>query len=320
MTGMLGAELVADGGAAATDAAFFRSAIFLEAEGTTHTLVIDDGRVALPVVRRAIPGTDLFDAVSPYGYPGGHREGPAPDVGTVDFGRIGLVSLFLRESLGEPALRGGRARGAVLLHDPSVPRHVQGRTASKARSNERKGYACRVVDGHAVGGVLLAAFHAAYTETMLRAGAAERYLFGRDYLRRCLDVDTSRLVVVDGPDSDVAAAAIVTVSDGHLHYYLGGTADAHRAASPAKNLMIGMLDLADATGTPLNLGGGMAPDDSLHRFKTQFSNADGAFVSHDVVCDPEAYAWLTAGRGDAGDFFPAYRASAPRPADPVSPA
>lgn len=319
MTAALTAELVADGGAAAAGAEFFRDPAFLAAEGTTHTVVIGGGRVVVPVVRREIPGTDLFDAVSPYGYPGGDRRGAAPDVATVDFGPTGLVSLFLRERLGEPALRGGRARGSVLLHDPAQERHVHRRTATKVRSNERRGYATRVLDGHLVDDVLLTAFHEAYTETMHNAGATQRYFFDRDYMRRCLAVDASRLVVVDGPDGDLAAAAIVTSSDGYLHYYLGGTSDRHRDLSPAKNLMVGMLDLADAAAMPLNLGGGMSTQDSLHRFKTQFSNADSVFVSHDVVCDPEAYARLSAGRDDAGGFFPAYRAPVgPAVSEPVS--
>ncbi len=67
------AELHADGGAAATEDDFFRSAPFLAAEGVTHTLVVgaDRGRVAIPLVVRPIPGTDRSDAISPYGYPGG---------------------------------------------------------------------------------------------------------------------------------------------------------------------------------------------------------------------------------------------------------
>jgi hypothetical protein len=62
--------LLADGGAAASeDDNFFRSSPFLEAEEATHTIEIGDA-LRLPVIVRPIDGSDLVDAISPYGYPG----------------------------------------------------------------------------------------------------------------------------------------------------------------------------------------------------------------------------------------------------------
>ena len=109
-------------------------------------------------------------------------------------------------------------------------------------------------------------------------------------------------------DGEVGAAAIAATSDALLHYYLGGTADAARDASPFKNVVAAMLDLADELVLPLNLGGGVTPGDGLEAFKRGFANADLPFHTQEVVCDPDAYAELSAGR-DAGGYFPAYRAS-----------
>ncbi|MGH3924555.1 MAG: hypothetical protein ACRDTT_17130, partial [Pseudonocardiaceae bacterium] len=64
---------------------------------------------------------------------------------------------------------------------------------------------------------------------------------------------------------------------------------------------------SDELGRPLNLGGGISGRDSLHTFKTFFTNMTAEFVTHDVVCDHVAYARLTADRGPTS-FFPAYRA------------
>ncbi len=66
------AELIEDLGAAAADAEFFRSREFLDAEGVTHSLriVLEDAELRAPLIVREIPGSDLRDAVSPYGYPG----------------------------------------------------------------------------------------------------------------------------------------------------------------------------------------------------------------------------------------------------------
>lgn len=305
----LRAELVADRGAAATGPEFFRCPTFLLAEGVTHSLVIGGGRIVLPVIRRDVPGAG-HDAISPYGYPGGLLRDDPPHVADVDFTGTGLISLFVRERLGAPTLRGGVVRGSVLVNEPSRPRAVSPRVASKARSNERLGYRFEAVPSAAVDDGLLLAFERAYVETMRGAGAGQRYYFGTDYLRACLLFDSSWLAVVRGPEGDLASAAIAAISDGYLHSFLVGTADTHRARSPAKNLMIGMLGLSDEVGRPLNLGGGMRGRDSLHAFKAGFTNMTAEFVTHDVVCDHLAYARLTADRGPTS-FFPAYRAPPP---------
>lgn len=250
----LHAELIADRGTAASGPEFFRCPSFLLAEGVTHSLVIGGGRIVLPVIRRDVPGVG-HDAISPYGYPGGLLRDDPPHVADVDFTGIGLISLFVRERLGAPTLRGEVVRGSVLVNEPSRPRAVNPTLARKVRSNERLGYRFEAVPSAAVDDHLLFAFERAYVETMRSAGASQRYYFGTDYLRACLLFDSSWLVVVRGPEGDLASAAIAAISDGYLHCFLSGTADTHRARSPAKNMMIGMLDLSDKLGLPLNLGG-----------------------------------------------------------------
>lgn len=302
----LRAELVADRGAAATGPEFFRCPTFLLAEGVTHSLVIGGGRIVLPVIRRDVPGVG-HDAISPYGYPGGLLRDDPPHIADIDFTDTGLISLFVRERLGAPTLRGGVVRGAVLVHEPSQPRAVTHKVVREARSNERLGYRFEAVPSAAVDDDLLLAFERAYVETMRHVGAGQRYYFGTDYLRACLCFDSSWLAVVRGPEGDLASGAIAAISDGYLHCFLSGTADTHRARSPAKNMMIGMLDLSDKLGLPLNLGGGLRGRDGLHAFKARFTNMTAEFVTHDVVCDHVAYARLTADRGPTS-FFPAYRA------------
>jgi hypothetical protein len=70
-----------------------------------------------------------------------------------------------------------------------------------------------------------------------------------------------------------------------------------------------MMDLAEELELPLNLGGGVHPRDGLEDFKRGFANAELPFVTHEIVCDRDAYSTLADGR-DAGGFFPAYRAPA----------
>jgi hypothetical protein len=306
------AELIADGGAGAAANEFFRSASFHRAEGISHTLRISSaGRAAaLAVAVRPIAGTDRIDAASAYGYPGASVEGAGepPPAAAVDWSPTGLVSLFVRDRLGEPPfLAAPTERGRVLVHDPARPRMVRRRLGEQIRQARRRGYRTEATRGPDSVAAARGDFHRIYTETMRAASAAERYFFDRGYVDAALDFERSWLIVVRDPAAEAAAAAIAAVSDGYLHYFLGGTADDARADSPFKLAVAAMLDLADDAGLPLNLGGGLAPGDGLERFKRGFANAEAPFHTHEVVCEEAAYADLAAGRADGG-FFPAYRA------------
>jgi hypothetical protein len=305
------AELIEDRGTgAASDNDLFRSPGFLAAEGVTHTLRIESpSRTTLiPLVVRDVEGSELRDATSPYGYPGATIEGdgPAPALDDVDWSATELLSAFVRDRLGEPSLAGGTPRSTVYLHDPARERGVRPRLAEQVRAAERAGWTVETTVGPEAGDEL-GRFETAYEETMRRAGAADRYFFGRDYYRAVLSFPRSWLLEARSPAGEVGAAAIAATSDGLLHYFLGGTADASLAESPFKNVVAGMLDLAEEIGVPLNLGGGVEPGDGLERFKRGFANAELPFHTHEIVCDPDEYARLAAG-AEAVGFFPAYRA------------
>jgi hypothetical protein len=309
----LRAELLADLGAAATTNDFFRSRPFLDAEGVTHTLRIESGdlTLAVPLLVREIPDADLFDAISPYGYPGGALGGdraapPEPD--EVDWSATELVSIFVRERLGaSPCLGGATERSVVQIHDPSRPRSLRSRFAGQIRRNRKLGYRVEVVPGPAASAEQRSGFHTAYIETMRRAQAAERYLFGPDYIATILGYEHSWLVLGHSAERPAAAGAIAGLSDGILHYYLGGTAEGHLDDSPFKNVVDAMIELADELGVILNLGGGIRPGDGLEDFKRGFANGELPFRTHEIVCDPAAYGRLSEAREDSA-YFPLYRA------------
>ncbi len=301
------AELVADAGALARSDDLFRCAAYLEAEGVSHTLRLgfDEGESLVPLVVREIEGGGI-DAISPYGYPGGLVDGTPPPAAGVDWSGTGLVTIFARERLNAaPWLADPEPRGRVHLHDPAQPREIRPRLAEQVRANERAGWETEALSGPTSPVADRAAFASAYDQTMRGVGAAERYFFADSYFDAALSFERSWLVVAR-KGGEVGAAAIAAISDGILHYFLGGTADSARAASPFKNVVIAMLDLADELGLALNLGGGVQQGDGLDEFKRGFANAEAEFTTHEVVCDPVAYARLTGGH-DAGGFFPAYR-------------
>jgi hypothetical protein len=323
------AELIEDRGEAAAGPEFFRSRPFLDAEAVTHTLRIesDQGELLTPLLVRDIPGTTERDAVSPYGYPGlivGSRGDPvrtlsrrrpvgvtpAPptlDPNKIDFSRTGLVSIFLRHTLGPPPLAGATERNVVQIADPELPPKSRPSDRRQVRRNLEAGYELELVPGTETSSDQRAGFNDVYEQTMRRTGAAEHYFFGGGYFDRILEAPRTWLALAYDPEGQLAAASIAAVSDGFLHYYLSGSADSHLRDAPMKNVVARLVEHSVELGLPLNLGGGISPGDALEEFKRGFANRRQAWLTSELVCDEERYARLSAGR-ETGGFFPAYRA------------
>ena len=303
------ATLIADGGAAASEGDnFFRSAPFLEAEGATHTVDIGEGALRLPVIVRPIEGSDRVDAISPYGYPGGSGGYGSPiDPAEVDWSETGLVSVFVRDRIGDEGLSGGTVRNHVHIADGDSG--IRKRLREQIRRNERRGWEVKAIGGPDADEQARSAFERAYAETMTRTEAAERYFFPSEYFECLLGSERSWLVLA-AREGERLAAATAVASDGYLHYYLGGTADEALSDSPMKNLFAAMIELGTELGLPVSLGGGLSPGDSLDDFKRGFANGEAPFHTHELVCDPDAYDSLAPGSDPDGPdpgFFPAYR-------------
>jgi hypothetical protein len=323
------AELLEDRGEAAADDQFFRSRAFLDAEKVTHTLRIesDDAELLAPLIVREIEGTGERDAISPYGYPGvveGSRGGarrsnsgeapagtppapPALNPESIDWSATGLVSIFIRHALGATPLAGATERNVVQIADPALPPKSRPSDRRQVRRNLEAGYTLEVVSGAESTPEQRAGFLAVYEQTMRRTNAASHYFFDAGYFDRILEADRTWLALATAPYGDLAATSIAVVSDGYLHYYLSGTADAHLREAPMKNVVTRLVEHSTELGLPLNLGGGISPGDALEEFKRGFANRRQAWLSSELVCDQLKYAGLTAGR-EAGNFFPAYRA------------
>ena len=305
------AELIEDRGEAAVSDDFFRSRPFLDAEGVTHTLRIVAGAAELlaPLIVREIPGTEERDAISPYGYPGIVPSAAAQiDPASVDFAATGLVSAFIRHTLADPSvLAGSTSRNVVQIADPELPRKSRPSDRNQVNKNRRAGYEAEVVAGPETTAGQRAGFLAAYEQTMRRTDAAEHYFFGADYFERLFESPRTWLALCRSPAGETAAASIAAHSDGFLHYYLSGSADASLRDSPMKNVVTTLVELADDLGLPLNLGGGISPGDRLEEFKRGFANREQSWRTSEIVCDRDAYERLSADRPPSG-FFPLYRA------------
>jgi GNAT acetyltransferase-like protein len=322
------AELLEDRGNAVVSDDCFRSRPFLEAEGVTHTLRIqrDAGELLAPLIVREIPGSNARDAISPYGYPGlvggrGHAPRslpavappgmpstpPALDPRQVDFSATGLVSIFLRHTLDQPPLAAATERNVVQIADPALPPKSRPSDRRQVRRNLEAGYALALVPGPETATLQRAGFLDVYEQTMRRTAAADHYFFGQDYFDRILQADGTWLALLTAPTGETAAASIAAVSDGFLHYYLSGSADAHLRDSPMKNVVSRLVELANELELPLNLGGGLIPGDALEEFKRGFANRRQTWHTSEIVCDEEKYNQLS-GNHVHGAFFPTYRA------------
>jgi hypothetical protein len=337
------AQLIEDGGASAVGGVggrpteFFRGAHFLEAEGATHTLRIetDDAELLAPLIVRAIGDGPDRDAVSPYGYPGftviedvpfggvrsnrriAKKSANAPrgeesgwlDPAEVDFSRTGLVSAFIRHRLDLVPFAGTTERNVVQIADPALKAKSRPTDRRQVRRNLEAGYTVELISGADTTADQRAAFLDLYEQTMRRTDAAPHYFFGAPYFDRLLPSERTWLALATDPGGVPAAASIAAVSDSYLHYYLSGSADSHLADSPMKNVVARLIEHAGELELPLNLGGGLAPDDALEEFKRGFANRTVAWRTSGLVCDPRRYAELSADR-EARGFFPAYRAPA----------
>lgn len=305
------AELIEDGGAAASSAEFFRSPRFLAAEGTTHSLRIETAageELLAPLVVRPIGEGPEQDATSPYGFPGiTAPTGLVLDPAEIDFAATGLVSAFFRHRLGPPALAGATPRNVVLVADPALPRKSRASDRRQIRRNEERGYTFELVPGAATSAAQRAGFVDLYEQTMRRTEAARRYFFDPAYFDQILAAERTWLALASDPKGELAAASIATVGDGYLHYYLSGSGDARLSDSPMKNVVAMLVGHAEELGLPLNLGGGIERGDALEEFKRGFGNREEQWFTSEVVCDPAAYERLSRG-GETGAYFPAYRA------------
>lgn len=309
------AQLIADGGAAAASGEFFRCAEFLAAEQVSHSLQIEtgDGELLAPLVVREIPGADLRDAVSPYGYPGvvaaGGDSPPSPiSHDAIDWSQTELVSAFIRGTALGPFALSGSERSTLQLSDPGQRRKSRMSDRQQIRRNESSGYRVEIQPGPEAGEERREGFLDAYTQTMIRTGASERYFFDRAWFDRVLSNGRTWLVSLLSPTGGTAAASLGVLSDGVLHYFLSGSSDEHLRDAPMKNVIVALQDLSESVGVLLNLGGGLRPGDGLEEFKRGFANTQRPFVTHEIICDRKAYGSLSAGRGPAAGFFPAYRA------------
>jgi len=169
-------------------------------------------------------------------------------------------------------------------------------------------------------------FSAIYAETMDRNRAADHYLFSSEDFANLRDALPGRVhLLVTRLEGDVVAAGIFTELDGIVEAHLVGSRAEFRRLSPTKVLLDDARRWARDRGDPiLHLGGGRGGrEDSLFRFKSEFSPRRHPFYTGRWILDEGAYRELVTAHAAASvgplddSFFPGYRA--PLSSDDVPP-
>jgi hypothetical protein len=177
----------------------------------------------------------------------------------------------------------------------------------------------------------LGTFIRLYVDTMIRNRAAPRYILSEGDLARLRGALADRLhLLVTFLGDTVAAAGLFTEFDGIVQAHLTATDATLLHLSPSKILLDDARRWARERGnTVLHLGGGRGGrEDSLFRFKREFSPRRHLFYTGRWVLDPDAYDEFVRARDRVGpgrdlldpSFFPAYRAPAVGPAETQRPA
>jgi hypothetical protein len=223
-------------------AAYVRTAAESEAAEATAFIVDDDGRFFfLPLLLRAVPGaaTPMFDAVSPYGYPGPLLNDEARksdgfvqeciDALREELRARDICSAFVRTN---PILNEGLGD---LLHDEALVASGQTVSIDLTQSAEslwasmRKGHTNAINKARRVGYEVSISparacfdqFFLVYAETLVRLRAASHYHFTALHLRQ-LAAMSHAYIALAVVGAEVVGAYLLFECNGIVQMHLGG--------------------------------------------------------------------------------------------------
>lgn len=287
--------------------------------------------IALPLIIRSIPNTELYDCTSAYGY-----VGPITNILSYDncsdlishfsnclkqyFQDNSIVSCFSRlhpitenykllQELGETV--DVNKTISIDLTLPIEEQRRKFRKSNKYEINKLRKNNYKVVK--ATTNDEINEFIDIYIETMKRVNATDSYFFDQNYFYSFLNnscFESKLLLAIK--DDIITSGAIFTITKNIVQYHLAGTREAFIRETPMKliideaRLMSNNLKLDH-----LHLGGGVAgsDEDSLFRFKSGFSNKTHMFKVWKYIVNQTEYDKLC-GQNKCdrnSNFFPLYR-------------
>lgn len=290
------------------------------------------------IVSEEVNSTDIFDVISPYGYPGillseaaintpGFADA-ALGMMKQEFSYRGICSAFFRlhpilnESFTEVFQTGTfTSNGATVSVDLRLPNlwtHTRKGHRSTINKCKRLGMIAKMVPFPDY----LDEFVAIYEETMKRVNAtAGYYSFSSEYFTRMNELLGSALhLCIIEYENQIVCAGLYTECCGIVQSTLGGTRNQFVHLSPGSLETDYARYWAQERGNEfLHLGGGIggSTEDSLYIFKSGFSQLSHKFLTLRLIVDEEKYhnlvnlrakvLGITASELLESGFFPAYR-------------
>ena len=280
-----------------------------------RAVLLHQGESVFPFILRDVPGSDLRDATTPYGYGGPLGDRSFYDAYDEWCRDNGVVTTFLRfhPVFANQRLAPERTRleelGTTIEWafgpDDDLMTGMHPKHRNKVRKARKAGLEVSVAESPAD----LSDFVSLYDETMARLEAGSFYFFPPEYWRR-LEHDPN-IVRVDARFGDeLAASALLLASRPWLHYHASGTTERGRDAAAANLVVFEAGVWAQENGfRSFHLGGGVrSGKDSLYDFKVRFTpSGEREAWEGKLVHDPDAYRDLGGDPDDLRGFFPAYR-------------
>lgn len=294
---------------------------------------IDDDFIAMPLVIRKIPNSDLYDCTSAYGYCGPISNLPSESVPRqlIVYFQHKLQDFFLERNIvsafsrlhplinqsvflnGIGRIKSINETVSIDLKLPEQQQLKQYRKSCKSEINQLRKDGFYVTEATTENEV--ENFIVLYHERMKKVEAAPQYFFTNEYFNTILNnrCFKSKLLLAKIND-EIAAGAIFTLTNKFMQYHLAVSQEEYRHNAPMKLI----LDEARKIGISLNisylhLGGGVngRNNDSLFRFKSGFSDFRHIFQVWQLIINEDKYSYLTdlfkIDREKNQDYFPLYR-------------
>ena len=312
-------------------------------------LIVDDEKIFfLPyllrqcneVIEIELTTPEVFDVVSPYGYPGILlNEAAANTPEFIEFAMNELIhvwrakqvcSAFLRlhpiinqgfkeiYKLDDCQVNGETVSIDLRLDEAEIWHQTRPEHRNKINRCKRDNFTARMVPFQQY----IDEFIVSYEETMERVGASKYYYFDQEYylaLSQALR-EKNNLCIVES-NAQVICAGLFTECCGIVQYHLGGTRTKFLKQAPTKLMFDHVRFWAKERGNEVfHLGGGVGgAKDSLYHFKAGFSKQRHTFLTLRLITDQKKYLHLVSLRAKSlntdvekllnTDFFPAYRSS-----------
>lgn len=255
------------------------------------------------VIRRAIAGTDLVDALGPWPY---FRARGAGDVADLAAAFPDLVSVAI---ITQPGFRPECDDGAAtllkehFLYDPDLPPPPLSR---RARQRIREVSRTWQVDYPETQSARMELAGLYRQVALRRAFAGGFFDFPRAHFAALAGLDGMAYFRI-GKDGETAGMACGALFEAELHLLHIAIADDALAQNVAYPLMQAILDYCRERKLVMMMGGTPRTDgDGIARFKRRWTNRRAPVYLTKAINRPDAYAALCRDR-PASDFFPAYR-------------